>query len=115
LIVDDQREMREMGKLALQLTTSWDVLTASSGPEALRMVAAGQIDAILLDVMMPGMDGPTTLRQLRTEPSTRAIPVVLLTADQSAFDDLEVQGTIAKPFNPLKFATEVAGVLGWTR
>jgi CheY-like chemotaxis protein len=114
LVVDDQREIREMGKIALGLGTGWEVLTASSGAEALSIATAEHVDAILLDVMMPDMDGPATLERLRTQPSTRAIPVVFLTAEERSLGETGVAGTITKPFNPVRLASHLAEVLGWT-
>ncbi|MGA8530214.1 MAG: response regulator, partial [Acidobacteriaceae bacterium] len=73
---------------------------------------------ILLDVMMPGMDGPTTFRELRAIPETSGIPVILLTAkvqaaDQKRFSDLGVASVMFKPFDPLILARDIAQVLGW--
>jgi CheY-like chemotaxis protein len=75
-------------------------------------------DAILLDVMMPDMDGPTTFQALQAVPETCAIPVILLTAkvqaaDLRRFDQLGVAATIAKPFDPLTLPSQVATALGW--
>ena len=113
LVVDDQQDMREMVKLSLQLGRSWEVLTAASGREALEIAVVERPDAILLDAMMPDMDGPATFARLRLDVATRAIPVVLLTADTQGFDSREFDGVIQKPFNPLKLAGQVAVVLGW--
>jgi CheY-like chemotaxis protein len=77
-----------------------------------------QPDAILLDVMMPGMDGPATFRELQKNPATAHIPVMLLTAkvqatDRSRFADLGVKAVLVKPFDPLTLSQQVAGILGW--
>jgi len=77
-----------------------------------------QPDAILLDVMMPGMDGPSTFRELRKNPATAHIPVLLLTAkvqssDQRRFADLGVEAILFKPFDPMTLASQIATVLGW--
>jgi CheY-like chemotaxis protein len=76
-------------------------------------------DAILLDVMMPGMDGPSTFRELRKNPATSKIPVLLLTAkvqsnDQRRFADLGVEAVLFKPFDPLTLSTQISGILGWS-
>jgi len=118
LLVDDEDDIREVAQMSLEMTAGWEVLTAASGAEALRLAAAERPDAILLDVMMPGMDGPATARALKAASPTAEIPVILLTAkvqaaDRRRFDDLGVAGILAKPFDPMSLANEVSGVLGW--
>ena len=118
LIIDDEDDIREVAALSLEATSDWTVLTASSGPEGIRTAAAEKPDAILLDVMMPEMDGPTTFKNLQRETATSAIPVILLTAkvqgvDQRRFANLGVAGILFKPFDPLTLADQVAEVLGW--
>lgn len=118
LLVDDEDDIREVAQMSLEMTAGWEVLAAGSGPEALRLAAQERPDAILLDVMMPGMDGPATARELKAAPETSGIPIVLLTAkvqaaDRRRFDDLGVAGILSKPFDPMTLADEVAGVLGW--
>jgi CheY-like chemotaxis protein len=119
LLVDDEDDIREVAQMSLEMTAGWEVLTASSGAEGVRLAGAERPDAILLDVMMPGMDGPATARALKASPETAHIPVILLTAkvqaaDRRRFDDLGVAGILAKPFDPLSLAETVSGVLGWT-
>ncbi len=116
LIVDDEDDIREVAQMSLELVGGWNVLTASSGAEALEIAAREQPDAILLDVMMPEMDGPTTFRRLRASPPTAGIPVILLTAkvqgtDRRGFEDLGVAGVIPKPFDPMSLSSRVAEVL----
>lgn len=118
LLVDDEDDIREVAQMSLEMTAGWEVRTAPSGADALRLAAAERPDAILLDVMMPGMDGPATARALKASPETADIPVILLTAkvqaaDRRRFDDLGVAGILAKPFDPMALAEEVRGVLGW--
>ena len=118
LLVDDEDDIREVAQMSLEMTAGWDVVTAASGAEALRVAAAERPDAILLDVMMPGMDGPDTARALRASAETEAIPIILLTAkvqaaDRRRFDDLGVAGVLSKPFDPMELAAQVSGVLGW--
>jgi CheY-like chemotaxis protein len=96
----------------------WDVLVAASGAAGIIKARESHPDAILLDVMMPGMDGPTTFRELRSLPETANIPVILLTAkvqaaDQKRFSDLGVVKVMFKPFDPLVLAQEIAATLGW--
>jgi len=118
LIIDDEDDIREVAALSLETVAGWEVTTASSGALGLQRAIDYQPDAILLDVMMPGMDGPSTFRELRKNPATAHIPVLLLTAkvqstDQRRFADLGVNAVLFKPFDPLTLSTKIAGVLGW--
>jgi len=118
LIIDDEDDIREVAALSLETVAGWDVMTASSGAQGLARAIEHQPEAILLDVMMPGMDGPTTFRELRKNPATARIPVLLLTAkvqsnDQRRFADLGVEAVLFKPFDPMTLSTQIAKVLGW--
>jgi CheY-like chemotaxis protein len=119
LIIDDEDDIREVAALSLETVAGWEVLTANSGVQGLARAIEQQPDAVLLDVMMPGMDGPTTFRELRKNPATAHIPVVLLTAkvqssDQRRFADLGVNAILFKPFDPLTLATQISNALGWS-
>jgi CheY-like chemotaxis protein len=118
LIIDDEDDIREVAALSLESVAGWQVLTANSGAQGLARAAEHKPDAILLDVMMPGMDGPTTFRELRKNPLTAGIPVLLLTAkvqstDQRRFADLGVEAVLFKPFDPMTLSGQIADVLGW--
>jgi len=118
LIIDDEEDIREVAALSLETVAGWDVVMASSGAQGLARAIEYLPEAILLDVMMPGMDGPTTFRALRRNPVTAHIPVLLLTAkvqasDQRRFADLGVDAVLFKPFDPMTLSTQIAGVLGW--
>lgn len=118
LVVDDDSDIREVVQLSLEKVAGWKVVSVSSGDDALSTLQTEAVDAILLDVMMPDMDGPTTYRRLQAEPSTKNIPVIFLTAkvqaaDRRRFENLGVTCVIAKPFDPLKLAGRVADCLGW--
>ena len=118
LIIDDEDDIREVAALSLEATVGWEILTASSGREGIATAAREKPDAILMDVMMPEMDGPTTFKHLQANPATAAIPVVLLTAkvqgvDQRRFAGLGVAAVLFKPFDPLTLATQISEVLGW--
>jgi CheY-like chemotaxis protein len=118
LVVDDDPLLREVAKVALEMVGGWSVLTAGSGPEAQAVASKEQPDALLLDVMMPGMDGPSTVLALQDDPDTRDIPVVFLTAKMSGqgtedWAELPVVGVIPKPFDPMTLSAEVARLLGW--
>jgi CheY-like chemotaxis protein len=116
LIVDDEDDIREVAQMSLELVGGWEVLAASSGDVAARTAAVEQPDVILLDVMMPGLDGPQTLQLLRTDPETADIPVIFLTAkvqtsERRLLHDLGVQGLISKPFDPMTLADQVDQLL----
>jgi CheY-like chemotaxis protein len=120
MVVDDEDDIRTVATVALRAIGKWDVLTASSGSEAFEVAARERPDAILLDVMMPGMDGLATVARLRENDATRATPVIFLTAKQQAsdlerFKSYDVAGIIAKPFDPMTLASEVSRILGWER
>lgn len=116
LIVDDEDDIREVAQLSLEMMAGWEVISASSGQHALAAAVREQPDVILLDVMMPGMDGLTTARRLHEEPRTAEIPVILLTAkvpssEDRPFRDLHVAGVISKPFDPISLADQVTRIL----
>jgi CheY-like chemotaxis protein len=118
LIVDDENDIREVAQVSLELVGDFEVIAAASGPEGVESARSRPPDAILLDVSMPGMDGPATLAALHADPSTRAIPVVFLTArtqsaERASLMELGVAGLITKPFDPLKLAGQLSAALGW--
>ncbi|MGH9397714.1 MAG: response regulator [Terriglobia bacterium] len=118
LIIDDEKSIQEVARAALETLEGWTITTAGSGREGIDLAAVDPPDTILLDVMMPGMDGPRTLQELQATAATRSIPVLFLTATVQAADirrfcSLGIKGVIAKPFNPLKLGSEIAGMLGW--
>jgi CheY-like chemotaxis protein len=119
LIIDDEDDIREVAALSLETVAGWEVMMAPSGAAGIVKAQELRPDAILLDVMMPMMDGPTTFRELRALPETANIPVILLTAkvqaaDQKRFSDLGVSAVMFKPFDPLALAGDIARALGWT-
>jgi CheY-like chemotaxis protein len=112
LVVDDDDEIREIVALSLEVMGGWSVLTADRGGSGLEMARAHRPDVVLLDVMMPEMDGPTMFSRMQLEPALRDIPVVLLTAKVQVghvqvWDSLPVAGVIPKPFNPATLSTEI--------
>ncbi len=118
LIIDDEDDIREVAALSLEATAGWQIFTARSGAEGISMAMAQHPDAILMDVMMPGVDGPTTFRSMQGIPAIAGIPVLFLTAkvqgvDQRRFADLGVAAVLCKPFDPLTLAQEISAVLGW--
>ena len=115
LIIDDEPDIRLIVRLSLQ-KTGFTVLEAASGADGVRLAADARPDAILLDVMMPLMDGPTTLAALRGTPASADIPVIFLTAkaQRSELDrlrSLSVAGVLTKPFDPLVLGGEIRGIL----
>ncbi len=119
LVVDNEQYIREVAQICLETVAHWQVITASSGSEGLTKAEVEQPDAILLDVMMPDMDGVTTFKKLQANAATQHIPVILLTAkiqasDRRRYAELGMKAAIAKPFNPLQLAGQVAEALGWS-
>src|SRR3974390_3620325 len=92
LIIDDEDDIREVAALSLETVAGWEVAMANSGAQGLARAAEFQPEAILLDVMMPGMDGPSTFRELQKNPATSHIPVMLLTAKVQATDRTRFAG-----------------------
>ena len=118
LIIDDEADIREVAQLSLEISSGWEVLTAASGSEGLATAEAQQPDAILLDVMMPDMDGPTTFQKLQKTPNTKDIPVIFLTAkvqaaEQLRYAQLGVTAVLTKPFDPVMLGNQIAEALGW--
>lgn len=118
LIIDDEDDIREVAALSLEATAGWHILTANSGAAGIEIAVAELPDAILMDVMMPDVDGPTTFRKMQQNPAIAHIPVLLLTAkvqgvDQRRFAGLGVAAILFKPFDPLTLAEQISEVLGW--
>lgn len=118
LVVDDDDLLREVASAALELVAGWQVSTARSGGQAQQDARRDPPDAILLDVMMPSVDGPATVAALRADPDTRDIPIIFLTAkmpsqDLSEWQPLHLAGVISKPFDPMTLAADMSRLLGW--
>jgi DNA-binding response OmpR family regulator len=114
LYVDDEPDIREIAEMSLSLDPEFEVRTVGTGAEALGAAAEWRPDIILLDVMMPGMDGPTVLSRLREEGV--ATPVLFVTAraqrsEIQGFATLDAKGVIAKPFDPVSLAAQVRAFL----
>ncbi len=117
LLIDDEPHIREVAEVSLEAVGGLDVEVAGSGAEGIEKAAEWRPAAILLDVMMPGLDGPSTLERLRAGEATRDIPVVFLTAKAQAAEqrrllDMGVAGVITKPFDPMTLADRVSEALG---
>jgi len=116
LHVDDEPDIREIVDLSLGLNPAFEVREVGSGAEAIEAAAEWSPDLILLDVMMPKMDGPATLERLHDNPKTSGIPVLFMTArsqtrEVERFKLLGAKGVILKPFDPMTLAAEVQGHL----
>ncbi|MGW5722586.1 response regulator [Amycolatopsis sp. NPDC003865] len=113
LVVDDDPDVREVLSLALSAVSDWRIETAAGGREAVRRCGSGGVDAVVLDVEMPGYDGRRTARELRA--ANAALPVVFLTAapDTTGLLDLGVRAVFAKPFDPLGIGPALARLLDW--
>jgi CheY-like chemotaxis protein len=116
LLVDDEPDIRRIAHISLQRVGQLQVVLAASGEQALGLAALERPDVVLLDVMMPELDGPTTFQRLRADPATAAIPVIFMTAkaqkhEVEAFKALGAAGVIPKPFDPMTLAAEVRKIL----
>ena len=112
LYVDDESDLRVIMQTALNLAPGLTVHTAESGEQALELARELQPDLLLLDVMMPGLDGPATLKRLRADPELARIPVIFMTAkatpdNASRFRAMGASAVIAKPFDPMQLSAKV--------
>lgn len=118
LVIDDEDDIREVAKISLEIMAGLDVILARTAMEGIHKAETEQPDAILLDVMLPDMDGVMTFEKLQANPNTKDIPVILLTAkvqisDQQRFANLGIKAMIAKPFKPAQLAQQLLVSLGW--
>jgi CheY-like chemotaxis protein len=116
LIVDDDEDIRMVSEVVARRIGQWEVVLAASGEEALERASEEQPDVILLDVMMPGMDGPATLEQLRRDSATAAIPVIFLTARAQSHEierylALGADGVIVKPFEAMTLPDRIRQIV----
>lgn len=115
LYVEDEADIRAVAQLALESVGGFKVKTCGSGEDALREIEAFAPDLLLLDVMMPGMDGPSTLKALRDLSLLNDVPVVFITAkvQSSEVEHLKSLGAdevISKPFNPMTLADQLQAI-----
>jgi CheY-like chemotaxis protein len=118
LVVDDDDIIREVAKLALEVVGGWQVSTATNGQDAARLASSDLPDVVLLDVMMPALDGPGTAALLREDLVTREVPVIFLTAktplgEEQLASEPNVVGVISKPFDPMVLAQQINRLTGW--
>ncbi len=118
LIVDDDEDIRDVVQVSLEEFGGWQTLTAASGLEGLQIAQTTPLDAILLDISMPDMDGFQLCAALQANWRTQTIPLIVLTAkvlprDRQRLLALDIAGIITKPFDPMTVWLQVAEVLGW--
>ena len=118
LVVDDEPDVRAVVRLSLEHVGGWQVVDVDGGLAGVDAARRDRPDAVVLDVMMPGTDGPATFRLLQSDARTADIPVVMLTArvdraDRRVWLAMGVRGVLAKPFDPLQLPAQLADVLGW--
>jgi CheY-like chemotaxis protein len=118
LVIDDNDHIQQIVQAALQRLTSWTVSVASSAKEGIAKAEEEHPDVILMDYMMPEMNGVDCLKYLRSNPKTESIPVLFLTAYQNLteprrFQAMGAVGAIAKPFDPFFLAPHIIQTLGW--
>ena len=118
LIVEDEDGLRQIIQFSLETVAGWEVFTAASGSEGLKKAETELPDAILLDVMMPDMDGDETFKRLQANTLTKDIPTIFLTSkasmsEQQELLDLGVAGAIAKPIKPRDLVEKICRILRW--
>ena len=116
LLIDDEDDIRRVARLSLSRVGKMDVVEAASGLEGVRRAESEAPDVILLDVMMPGLDGPSTLSALRSSAKTASIPVVFLTAkampaELDRLRGLGTRGVLLKPFDPITLPGQLTALL----
>jgi two-component system OmpR family response regulator len=120
LHVDDDGDIQEVARLTLEAIGGFTVETCSSGQEALDRAPGFAPDLILLDVMMPRMDGPTTYSKLRAQPAMAKVPVIFMTAKVQSHEtqqylDLGAVGVITKPFDPMALSDQIRSIWAATQ
>lgn len=116
LLVDDEPDIRTIAEMSLSQVGGWKTVLASSGAQALELAVIHKPDVILLDVMMPEMDGVATFKALAAQPETRDIPVIFMTAkvqshEKERYVGFGAAGVIPKPFDPMQLPKEILGIL----
>ena len=116
MLVDDEDDIRTIGEMSLSAVGGFRVTLAASGAEALDTAPVAKPDLIILDVMMPDMDGPTTYEKLRSASATAATPVIFLTAkvqreEVKRYMALGAAGVISKPFDPMTLPNQIRDIV----
>lgn len=118
LLIDDEDDIRTIAEMSLATVGGFEVVLAENGRRGVALALSENPDVILLDVMMPGMDGPTTLANIRSKPEAQEIPIIFMTAkiqakEREAYLAMGAAGVIPKPFDPMTLATDIKAILGW--
>lgn len=118
LFIDDEDDIKTLAQFCLESEAGWSMMSASSGKEGIAIAEQEQPDAILLDAMMPELDGIQTIAKLQENPKTKNIPTIFITAkaqasDRRRFYNAGAKGVINKPFDSLTLASQISGFLGW--
>jgi two-component system OmpR family response regulator len=116
LLIDDEEDIRKVGHLSLEKVGKFQTLIAACGREGLDLAASNRPDLILMDMMMPGMDGLTALAELRQTPALREIPVIFMTAkvqrnEIARYISMGALGVIQKPFDPMTLPAEIRKIM----
>jgi CheY-like chemotaxis protein len=116
LLVDDDQNIRFVAQMSLEGLTPWTIMLAVSGEDALKKVQEQKPDLILLDMMMPGMDGPTTFSKLKERAELADVPIIFMTAkvqthEVEGYRKTGAAGVITKPFDPMKLPDEIRQIL----
>ena len=118
LFIDDEDDIKTLVQFCLESEAGWSMISVSNGKEGIAIAEQEQPDAILLDAMMPELDGIQTIAKLRENPKTKNIPTIFITAkaqasDRHRFYSAGAKGVINKPFDSLTLASQISGFLGW--
>ncbi len=119
LVVDDEPDIRELARVSLEMVGGYQVVVAATGRAAVELIDSSAPDAVVLDVQMPGMDGPATLAALRGTTAGAQVPVVFLTASVQETQVAELRrlgavGVLPKPFDPMTLPDQLRAVLAWS-
>jgi CheY-like chemotaxis protein len=118
LVIDDSALIRAAAEIALGEIGGWRTATAIGGEQGIELADSESFDAILIDLVMDGMDGIAVAEELRSRPSTRSVPIVLLTAEllidsSERFRSAHIDGVISKPFDISALSRDLSELLGW--
>jgi CheY-like chemotaxis protein len=117
LLIDDEEDIRKIGQLSLEAVGKFQAILAASAREGIESALADRPDLILMDMMMPGMDGLTALQEIQSTPELKGIPVLFMTAkvqrsDVARYVQMGAAGVIHKPFDPMTLPDEIRRVIG---
>ncbi|VXD23082.1 Response regulator receiver protein [Planktothrix serta PCC 8927] len=118
LVIDDDWAIGQIVQISLKAIAGWEVIVATSGQDGIDKALIEHPDAILLDMMMPGMDGVTTLKVMRSHSVFESLPIILLTAkaqihEKQQFSELPINGMITKPFTAPDLVKQMRSLLNW--